>query len=253
MQKRYARNSTNRLPPTSGMVLESCQSMKTNRLLILLISLVTFSYAHADTDVPYLVCDRAIIRQAIEVSKAKVKETKYLTQSRRQTSPDLHMGLAAVQLIENKVYGKRIFDLRHDVFPGASFSGMTISIYPDTLKLIQNRFKDPFQGNLFMVAHEIAHMIQNHWFLATGSPLTPHGLGIVSKNDDSFNVVHAETDCIGVELMRQAGYKNFSEIITTLELIHDDCLFAREKSFCDRAHGIRTKTVETFLNQKQLK
>lgn len=231
----------------TGTDLEELKGMKTIQAFLLLISTLMVFHAHAEEQVPYLVCDRAIIRQAIQVSKAKVKNTHFPLRSRQEMSPDLKLGLSALKLIENKIFRKSIFNLGHDFIPGASISGTTISIFPETLNALKTRLEDPFQGNLFLIAHEIAHMVQNDWQAMTQSPLSPHGLKNIANSDESFNIMHSETDCIGVELMKEAGYKSHSEVMKSLELIYEDCLFVREKSFCDQAHRIRTKTVESFL------
>lgn len=222
-----------------NLVFHKC--MKYLLSLLLIISFSLSSQAQTNEEVPFLVCDRALVKHAIEVSKSQVSKTQYQIRPRKNIKPDLRFSWAALNALERNVFGKRLFNLGHDMVPGASISDTSISIYPDTLKVLATELKDPFQGNFFMMAHEVGHMVQKY--------LSPHRLHAESMAGDAFNVMHAETDCIGVELMREAGQKDFSEVIRSLEVVHEDCLFFREKAFCDRAHAIRAKTIENYLSQ----
>lgn len=218
------------------------EDMKYLLSLLFIISFSLSSQAQTVEEVPFLVCDRALIKHAIEVSKTQVQKTRYQVRPRNNIKADLNLSWAAINTIERNVFGKRLFNLNHDVVPGASISGTSIAIYPDTLKILETEMKDPAQGNFFMMAHEIGHMVQK--------TLSPHNLHAETMGGDDFNIMHAETDCIGVELMREAGQKDFSEVIRSLEIVHKDCLFFREKAFCDRAHAIRAKTIELYLQNQ---
>lgn len=223
------------------------KSMKYLLSLLFIISFSVTTHAQTSEEVPFLVCDRAVVKQAIDVSRAVVARSTYQIKPRKNIKADLRWSWQAIDALEKNVFGKRMFNLSYDVVPGASISETSIAIYPDTLKLMQNEMQDPAQGNFFMMAHEMGHMVQKYWHVGTGKEDSPHHLHSESNGGDDFNIMHAETDCIGVELMREAGQKDFSEVIRALEMVHKDCLFFREKSFCDRAHTIRAKTIENYL------
>src|SRR5438445_9980888 len=184
-------------------------------LLLSLLTLVSPFAAHAN-EAPVLMCDRHAIRQAIQLSQLEVHQSNYQIESRqgikeKSLRPDL---LA----IEGNVYGKKVFNLSYDVIPDASISAHNIAIYADTIKdlnsLVPDSDKNSSDAHMFIMAHEMGHMVQAQWQKHHSSGPSPMGLSDNQGNSTGgFNLLHAETDCIAVELMRMAGQKDFSTVI----------------------------------------
>jgi len=104
---------------------------------------------------------------------------------------------------------------------GASISfdkGSTpsIRIYQDTIKDL-NALEKPKLAHLFTMTHEMGHMVQGVWQDHDSKKLTPHGMISLDGDQDHYNLWHSETDCIGVELMYQAGLRAFSAVAAALE------------------------------------
>lgn len=225
------------------------------RSLLLGLILLTIPLVSSAGGAPIVVCDKNAIRQAIEISRQEVHQTDYQLNPRqglRKTS--LRPDLLAIEAVEKNVFGKQIFNLSYDFVAGASIRENDIAIYSETIKVLNSLApgseQNSSQAHLFVMAHEIGHMVQEHWKKHNASGLSVSGLpNSSSHNDDSFNLLHAETDCIAIELMRMAGQKDFSQVLESIHLVSEDCKQFRSEEFCNRADATRSGSVQRYLEQ----
>ncbi|HEX7676392.1 MAG TPA: hypothetical protein VF412_19610 [Bdellovibrio sp.] len=221
--------------------------------LMALFSVILVTVAAHANESPYLVCQRPIVQQAIALAQQTVQNTQYKIKPRaKQYTSDLRDDIAGIELVEKNVFKKRVFDLQYDVVTGASISfedkGYTpsIRIYQDTIKDL-NALENSKLAHLFTMTHEMGHMVQGIWQAQDPKKLTPHGMISLDGNEDHYNLWHSETDCIGVELMYQAGVRDFSAVVPALDSIRKECYELRDKPFCDRAFEIRSRSVLEYL------
>jgi len=220
--------------------------------LITLISVLFVTVAAQAEETPFLVCQRPIVQQAIALAQQTVQSTSYKVKPRaKQYTSDLRDDISAIELLEKTVFKKKVFDLQYDVVIGASISfdkGSTpsIRIYQDTIKDL-NALEKPKLAHLFTMTHEMGHMVQGVWQDHDSKKLTPHGMISLDGDQDHYNLWHSETDCIGVELMYQAGLRDFSAVAPALDSIRKECYELRDKPFCDRAYEIRSRSVLEYL------
>ncbi|QDK36831.1 hypothetical protein [Bdellovibrio sp. NC01] len=220
--------------------------------IIAFISILFVAVTASAEEPSVLVCQRPIVQQAIALAQKTVQSTPYKIKSRaKQETSDLRIDLAAIKLLEKTVFKKQMFDLGYDFVVGASISfekGYTplIRIYPDTIAEL-NKLDNAEYAHLFTMAHEMGHMVQGIWQAQDPNKLTPHKMVSLDGNVDNYNRWHSETDCFGVELMYQAGVRDFSAVIPALDSIRKDCYSLREKEFCDSAFAMRAHAVQLYL------
>jgi hypothetical protein len=209
-------------------------------------------------EAPFVTCHQEKISRAIQISRNEVRQIQYKVKTRTGLmSKDLRPDLIAIEAIEKNVFKKKLFNLGYDVIPGASISVNpdlnAIAIYRDSIAALNALGKNSQSAHNFVMAHEIGHMVQAHWQMRFPGQPSPMGLAYGFASDtDEFNLLHAETDCIGIELMRMAGQKDFSMVIPSLKQVTTECKTLRDPGFCERAEQIRVQSVQLYMDSLSL-
>lgn len=217
-------------------------------LMILLFS--SFSSAHDK-------CDRDLISKAIQETKNSPEVKILLKTPREKTNRPARKTLLKVfHKVEKAVFGRQVLRIQEElpiVPPMASMNSAsgTVTIHPQTLDSLNSKLARPPDGAAFIIAHEIAHFVQDVSFHHSEKKLSPNGFKNVNPtgNDDEFNQLHAETDCIAVEILHQAGYPITDDIFKTLQIIKEECKTQRDEKFCAAADEVRRSTVQSYIQR----
>jgi hypothetical protein len=215
-------------------------------LLIFLLSQASFGHG---------LCDREVIRKALQQAKDSEEAKAYAKSDREKVSRPVRKNLNQVfKKIEKAVFGRSVLQIQEDlpmIPPMATINDQgTITISPQTLDSLNKNLSRPPDGAAFIIAHEIGHFVQHVSFNHSQKKLSPNGLENANpKDEQAFNQLHAETDCIAVEILYQSGYAITDDIFKTLQIIKDECKTQRSGDFCRSADEVRKATVQEYIQK----
>lgn len=161
--------------------------------------------------------------------------------------PPVGQSLDILREIEAANFGRPLFSIENDLpgLSGATFNNEAKSItlsrrsYDSVVKAMPNSKS----GISFLIAHELGHFIQS---------LSPTDDLSSFSEEEQYNIRHAQTDCIALNLLDRSHIKyDLFSVTQNLNLIMDECKEVRSVSFCTRADELRKYGVHSYINKSK--
>jgi hypothetical protein len=214
---------------------------------VIIFALVTYGH-HSQATTP--ICSDNDIQKSLQSLRPYLKLKKQTRVHIDKRLPSEIYDIVYALSVDN--FGKVLTELRFDsAMIGPSTGENYINFNPELVKIYQKFALNPSKSLEFILAHEFAHQIQGYYFQLIDKSRTTGGYHFnefENKNEMEL-YTHSEIDCIALSLLKNANKSvSIENTENTLELIHDDCLEARGKDFCDEFHNIRLQHVKKWFS-----
>lgn len=214
--------------------------MKSTLRLTFLLSISIFQL----TAYASVVCDRQKVQQDILFARSSpfIQEYAKLPQIKPQHPVSSRLDRIFRDL-EMKTFGIRFMRIEDfPLWPGLTIFKNRIQFSSLTDKQLLAKLKNPDIGAAFEIAHEMGHLVQNISRVRDGLRKIE-----TMETPETYNPLHAEIDCIGVEILHQAGYPLTQDILDTLSLITEECKAEQTLEFCEHADKLRKDAVREYM------